>query len=130
MDYHIIKTIHQTAVALSVTGFFVRGLLSLGGSALAHTRVARILPQVIDTVLLISAVTLAATLRINPLHAPWLLAKLVGLVVYIALGMVALRAALPWSMRAGAFVAAMVTAAWIISAAITKSPLGFVSWLG
>jgi uncharacterized membrane protein SirB2 len=52
-------------------------------------------------------------------------AKLIGLLVYIGLGMVALRPGRAKRVRAVAWVAALATVAWIISVAITKNPLGF-----
>ena len=54
-------------------------------------RVARTLPHVVDTVLIVSAIWLAWLLRVSPTNAPWLAAKIAGLLVYIAFGMVALR---------------------------------------
>lgn len=129
MDYAVVKTVHQTAVALSVTGFALRGVLSLRGSPWAGVRAAKVLPPVIDTVLLAAAITLVALLRIDPLHTPWLLAKLIGLVAYIALGVVALKPGLPVRVRATAWVAALVTVTWMVSVALTKSPLGFFSAL-
>lgn len=129
MDYMTLKTVHQTAVALSVTGFFVRGLLSLANSPLAGGRVAKTLPHVIDSLLLLSALMLVATLRINPAHTPWLMAKLIGLVFYIGLGVVALKPGLPAAVRALAWVAALATVGWMISVAITKSPFGFLAGL-
>lgn len=127
MNYLTVRAIHETAVALSVTGFFLRGLVGLAGVELPGGRVAKALPHAIDTVLLASALTLAWMLGITPLTAPWLLAKVCGLVVYIGLGVVALRAALPLRVRATAWVAALLSASWIVSVAITKSPLGVFS---
>ena len=124
MDYVVIKTVHQTAVALSVTGFFARGWASLSGAAWPRQRLARTLPHVIDTVLLASALLLAGVLGLTPANAPWLTAKIVGLLVYIALGMVALRPGRPATVRAAAWLAALLTFAWIVSVAITKSPWG------
>lgn len=128
MDYIIIKTLHQAAVTLSVTGFFARGWGSLWGAEWTRSRVARILPHVIDTLLLTSALLLAWMLRLTPAAAPWLMAKIVGLLFYIALGMVALRPGRPMPVRAAAWVAAMLTFAWIVSVAITKNPLGFFAF--
>ena len=129
MDYLTIRAIHETAVALSVTGFFVRGLGALVGAQPLGGRWLKALPHAVDTVLLLSALTLAWMLRITPLSAPWLLAKVCGLVAYIALGMVALRPGLSTGVRLAAWIAALVTVAWIVSVAITKSPLGFLSRL-
>jgi uncharacterized membrane protein SirB2 len=125
MDYATVKTIHQAAVALSLAGFFARGLASLAGAAWVRGRAARTLPHIVDSVLLISALALAWMLRLNPISAPWLMAKIVGLVVYIGLGMVALRPSRPPAVRAVAWLAALATFAYIVSVAMTKRPAGF-----
>lgn len=124
MDYVIVKTIHQSAVALSFVGFFARGAGALSGAAWVRRRAAKSLPHLIDSVLLLSALTLAWTLRINPLDAPWLMAKIVALIVYIGLGVVALRPASPPPVRAAAWLGALLVFGYIVSVAITKNPLG------
>lgn len=124
MDYATVKLIHQTAVSLSIAGFVLRGIASLLGARWVAGRAAKTLPHLIDTALLASAVTLAWWLRLNPLVTPWLAAKIVALVVYIALGMVALNPRRPVRMRAGAWVAALLVVGYIVSVAITKSVLG------
>jgi uncharacterized membrane protein SirB2 len=125
MDYLLIKTVHQTAVALSVAGFFARGVGALGGAVWVRGRLAKTLPHLIDSVLLLSALTLAWMLRLTPGSAPWLLAKIIGLLLYIGLGVVALRPGRPRAVRASAWVAALLTFGWIVSVALTKNPLGF-----
>jgi uncharacterized membrane protein SirB2 len=81
MDYALVKLVHQGAVTLSLTGFFVRGAASLAGAHWVQGRAAKTLPHVVDSVLLLSALTLTWMLRLDPGHAPWLLAKIIGLVV-------------------------------------------------
>ena len=130
MDYVAIKAVHQTAVALSFAGFFGRGLGALQGAAWVRSRTAKTLPHLVDTVLLASAITLAWTLHLNPLATPWLLAKIVGLLVYIGLGTVALRPGRSRQTRAAAWAGALATFGYIASVALTKSPLGFLVWLG
>ena len=130
VDYFAVKLVHQSAVALSVSGFFVRGAASLTGASWVESRTAKTLPHIIDSVLLLSALTLAWMLRLTPMNSPWLLAKIVGLVVYVALGVVALRPGRSTAVRATAWVAALATAGWIVSVAITKSALGFFGKLG
>ena len=125
MDYFFVKTIHQGAVALSLTGFFARGLGSLQGAAWVRGRLAKSLPHVVDSVLLLSALTLAWMLRLNPAEAPWLMAKIIGLLLYIGLGLVALKPGRPLRVRATAWAAALLTFVWIASVAMTKNPLGF-----
>jgi uncharacterized membrane protein SirB2 len=127
LDYYTVKLVHQGAVALSLAGFAIRGAASLAGASWVQRRLAKTLPHVIDTVLLLSALILAWMLRLDPANAPWLMAKIIGLVVYILLGIVALHPRRPRALRAGAWIGALATAAWIVSVAITKNPLGFLS---
>jgi uncharacterized membrane protein SirB2 len=122
-----VKLIHQSAVALSLTGFFVRGAASLSGATWVQSRMAKTLPHVIDTVLLLSALTLAWMLSLTPANAPWLMAKVVGLVAYVALGIIAMRPTRSRRVRVAAWLAAMATAGWIVSVAITKSAWGVFS---
>jgi len=130
LDYAALKLVHQGAVALSVTGFFVRGLASLAGAGWVRGRAAKSLPHAVDTVLLLSALAMAWTLRLTPGNAPWLLAKIVGLVLYVAFGVVALRPGRSLAARTAAWVAALATVGWIVSVAITKNPRGFLAMLG
>lgn len=127
MDYAAIKLIHQTAVTLSVSGFFVRGAASLLGASWVRARMARTVPHLVDSLLLLSGLMLAWTLRLTPDRAPWLLAKLAGLVVYVGLGVVALRPGRPRGIRAAAWIGALGVVGWMVSVAILKHPLGVFS---
>jgi len=127
MDYASVKLIHQGTVALSIAGFFARGVASLAGAAWVRGRAARTLPHLVDSVLLGSAVALAWMLRLNPLDTPWLAAKIAGLLAYIGLGMVALQPTRPRALRAAAWIAALASFAQIVAIAITKSPLGLLA---
>jgi uncharacterized membrane protein SirB2 len=129
LDYFTVRTIHMTAVALSFTGFVVRGLGGLRGAAWVRGRAARTWPHVVDTVLLLSAITLVALLQPSLSGSGWLLAKIAGLVAYVGLGTVALKPGRPRAVRATAFVAALLVFGWIVSVAITKSPAGLFSRL-
>lgn len=135
MGYEILKMIHVSAVALSFSGFAARGIGVLREAAWVRHRVARTLPHVIDTVLLASALAMLWLIRLPPWSAPWLRAKLIGLVVYIALGMLALRPARaahlgrPRSVRLAACIGALTVFAYIVSVAVTKTPLGPLLWL-
>ena len=59
----------------------------------------------------------------------WLTAKVLGLVAYIVLGAVALRRGRTKAARAPAFVAALLTAGYIVSVAVTRDPRGPLAWL-
>jgi uncharacterized membrane protein SirB2 len=129
MDYGTVKLIHQSAVALSFAGFFARGLGVFAGAAWVRARVAKTLPHIVDSVLLLSALWLAWTLRLTPAEAPWLLAKIIGLVVYIGLGTLALKPGRSLRLRAVAWFAALAVFGYIVSVALTKSVHGFFVWL-
>jgi uncharacterized membrane protein SirB2 len=126
VDYGALKVVHQSAVALSFAGFFARGLGMLGEAAWIRTRLARTLPHVVDTILLASAIGLVYLLDVNPFRTPWLAAKIVGLLVYIVLGGIALRYGRSKGMRVAAWIAALLTFVYIVSVAITKNAAGFL----
>jgi uncharacterized membrane protein SirB2 len=130
MDYSTLKTIHVSAVAISGAGFFARGIGMLSGGSWVRHRLAKTLPHIVDTVLIVSALWLAWVLRLTPTNAPWITAKIVGLLVYIGIGMVALRFGRTKATRGIAWLAAMLTFAYIVSVAITKDPRGFLLALG
>ena len=83
----------------------------------------RVVPHVVDTVLLASALYLAG--QLGPGAGSWLAAKVAGLVVYVAAGVVALRGGKTRGARIAAFVFALATFGYIVSVAVTKSPWGF-----
>jgi uncharacterized membrane protein SirB2 len=114
-------------VVLSITGFGVRGGLMLAGSPLLQTPFVRIAPHVIDTVLLASAAWLAWFLGQYPFVHPWLTAKVLGLLAYIVLGAIALKRGRTRAQRASAFAAALLAAAYVVSVALTRDPLGFLA---
>ena len=130
MDYATLKLLHQGTVAISVTGFVLRGLGSFFDAAWAGGRLARTLPHAVDTLLLLSALALAWMLRLTPGAAPWLAAKIAGLLIYIGLGMLALRPGRPLALRIGAWLAALLVFGWIVSVALSKNPLGALRGLG
>lgn len=119
--YQAIKHIHVTCVILSLAGFALRGVWMLVDSRLLTHRLTRVLPHVVDTVLLGSAITLAVMIEQYPLQAPWVTAKVIGLIVYILLGAVALKRGRTRAVRATAFVAALLVFSWIVSVALSKN---------
>jgi len=120
--YQAVKHLHLTCVALSICGFVLRGVWMMTDSPLLRARLTRILPHVVDSLLLVSAVYLVSQLGSIP---AWVWAKIGGLLVYIAFGMLALKAGRPLALRVMALAAAVVTFTWIVSVAITKVPAGF-----
>ena len=124
--YYGIKHLHVLLAVISILGFALRGVWMMSGSALLEKRLVRVLPHVVDTLLLLSAIALAVMIAQYPFVAGWVTAKVVGLVVYIALGMIALRRGRTKGIRIAAFFAAIVVFAWIASVAVSKNPAGFL----
>ncbi|HEX7054484.1 MAG TPA: SirB2 family protein [Burkholderiales bacterium] len=127
--YLLAKSLHVGCVILSLGGFLARGLLMIAGSPLLGSRVVRVAPHVVDTVLLASALWLAWMLRQYPFVHGWLTAKVLGLVAYIVLGSIALRRGRTKRIRIAAFAAASATAFYIVSVALTHDARGFLLWL-
>jgi len=123
MTYAVLKIIHLAAVAASFALFFLRGLWMMLDSPQLQRRWVRIVPHVNDTVLLAAGVWLAFALRLAPGESAWLVAKLVALIVYIGLGMLALRPGRSKPRRAAAWLAALVVFGYIVAVAVTRSPL-------
>jgi len=124
-----IKIIHISCALLSFVGFFVRGVWMLQYSALLQQRWVKVTPHIVDTLLLSSAVMLAVAWRISPLEQPWLMAKIIALVVYIGLGVVALRFGRNKNIRLSAWLLGLLTFTYIVSVAISKSAAGFFASL-
>jgi uncharacterized membrane protein SirB2 len=122
VDYLTIKSIHVASVAASYALFFIRGLWMVRDSPLLSRRWVRIVPHVVDTVLLASALTLAWMLRQYPFGAGWLTAKVTGLVIYIGLGTLALKRGRLKRVRVQAWIAAQAVFLYIVLVALTKNP--------
>lgn len=125
--YLALRELHRTAVILSFTLFALRGLWMLADSPQLQRRWVRIVPHLIDTVLLASAIGLTLILQQYPFVNGWLTAKMLALIAYILLGHIALKRGPTRSIRAVAWVAALATFGYIISVALTHDPLGFLA---
>lgn len=123
MTYIAIKHLHVTAAVLSILLFIVRACWSVTGSPRLQSGFARIAPHIIDTLLLLGGIYLASVLG---WHQPWIAAKLVGIVLYIAVGTVAIKRGKTPASRATAAVAAVIIFLYIVGVALTKQPM---SWL-
>ncbi len=125
MDYMALKHVHVTSVVLSYTLFLLRGIWMLRLSPILQQRWVKIIPHVNDTVLLVSAVILAVQTHRNPIEEPWLAAKIIGLVVYIMLGIIAFRLSKTYQTKMTLWILAQVVFIYIVSVALTKNPLLF-----
>lgn len=123
--YFAFKHIHMLCATLSIIGFIIRGALAIKGSSFLQKKWIRIAPHIIDTLLILSAIGLAVSIQQYPFVNAWLTAKLLGLIVYIFLGVVTLKIAKTQPARVAAYLLAIATFAYIASVAVTKTPLPF-----
>lgn len=123
MSYYVLKHLHVTCVVLSGLGFCLRGWWMLNESPLRLHCLTRILPHVVDSLLLGSALTMAWMSGQYPFLNGWLTAKLFGLIAYILLGMTALKRGRTMAIRARFFGLAVLAYLYIVSVALTRSPL-------
>ena len=128
--YTALRHIHMTTIALSGIFFLVRAIaVNLAGAGWPRLRPMRMSSYAIDTVLLASAIALTVVTGQYPFADSWLTVKVVLLVVYIALGIIALRPARPAPVRLSATAAAATVFLFIVTVARTHHPLGVFSGL-
>jgi uncharacterized membrane protein SirB2 len=124
-----LKALHVGCALLSITLFVVRGTWRFAESPRLQQRWVRIAPHLIDTVFLGSGIALAVRLHQYPFADAWLTAKVLGLVAYIILGSLALKGRTP-AVRTAAFVAALLTFAYIVGVARVRNPGSWAVFLG
>lgn len=120
MSYLAVKHLHMSSVALSGMLFLLRGFWMMRDSPMLGRRWVKVVPHVVDTVLLASAVTLAVWSSQYPFAQDWLTAKVLALAVYIALGSVALKRGKTKRVRIAAFAAAAAVFLYIVRVALTR----------
>ena len=124
-----LKYAHLALAIASISGFVLRGFWMMTGSALLGHKAVRITPHLVDTLFLVTGIALVLQLSLPVMQSPWLLAKFAGLVVYIILGAIALRRGPTISVRLVAFVGALSAFAYIVGAAVSKSPASWFAFL-
>lgn len=117
--YMMAKHLHMTAVGMSVLLFVFRFIYGQMNPSFLQKKWVKVVPHIIDTVLLGSAIWLCVILSQYPIVNSWLTAKVIGVIGYILFGLLALKSETPvkkWGGFAGALIVLGVTA----KVAITK----------
>ncbi len=118
-----VLTLHVATVLISISGFIFRGILLFNSSSMLNRKWLKITPHVNDTILILSALFLVRQADLSFLATPWLQAKIVALIFYIALGLIAFRFAKNKQTRMLAWNVAIVVFVYIAAVAVTKNPL-------
>jgi len=122
MSFAIIKIIHIICMILSYILFSLRGIWMIQGSSLLKLRWVKVLPHVIDTILLASAITLVAMIQQYPGLNIWISAKIGALLLYILLGMMAFRFGKTQKIKIISWILAQIVFFYIVLVALTKNP--------
>lgn len=127
--YQQIKWVHISCVVLSGGLFALRAVFAVTGSAYANHAMLRRLSYAIDTTLLAAALLLASIIHQWPFIQPWLTMKVLLLLAYIALGLIALRLGKTRPVRLACSGAALIVYSFIISVALTHDSRGFLLFM-
>lgn len=127
--YPPLKHAHVILAVASGIGFFAHGVLMLRDSPWRRTVWFRVVPHVVDTLLLASAVVLAGYSGQLPWAVDWLGVKIGVLLAYIVCGAIALKRAPTLRIRAVFFVLALALYAQIVTIALTRRPAGYLAFL-
>lgn len=120
MNYLVVKHLHITFAVISGSFFLLRGIWMLRSSDMLQRRWVKVVPHAVDTLLLTTALIMVFWSGQYPFDQPWLTAKVLALVAYIALGTVALKRGRTGAVRAGALFAALAVFAYIVAVALTR----------
>ncbi|WP_318357830.1 invasion regulator SirB2 [Enterobacter sp.] len=125
--FRFLITLHLACVVSTISLFVLRYWWKYTNNAKLSMRWVRVLPHVIDTLLLLSGAGLIWITHYLPftVKGAWLTEKLFGVIIYIVLGFIALGRHRPRSQQAGflAFLLGLVVLYIIIKLATTKIPL-------
>ncbi|CAH0217952.1 Release factor glutamine methyltransferase [Rahnella aquatilis] len=126
MVYVWIKNLHLLTITLSIASFVLRLFWKWAGSAMMQKRWVKTVPHIVDTVLLLSGISLIFITHFYPFspQGTWLTEKIFGVIIYIALGFVALsKRPVSQNIRWLAFILALACLYLILKLALTKIPL-------
>jgi len=118
MNYIFYKHLHTTFAALSIIFFVIRAYWSVMQASCLQNRFVRIAPHVIDTLFLLTGLAMAFAIGFG--H-PWLIAKIIGLIAYIFVGIYAIRKGKTRTSRLVAAIIAILIYLYIVGIALNKS---------
>jgi uncharacterized membrane protein SirB2 len=116
-----IRTLHIAFAILTIISFSLRGVWMLMDSPLLLLKPSRIVPHIIDALLLFTGIVLAINYTYNNIEFGWLLAKLAAIILYIVAGAIALKYGETRMDRIMALVISYCLLAVIVSLALTRS---------
>ena len=125
LSYIGLKHAHVSFVIVSYLLFVFRGAFAVRGTY-QPTRFWNLLIHGVDTMLLLCGVSLAIWLSLNPWVTPWLMVKLIALVLYVLLAALLVRRGRTRTIRLAAYVVAQLIFLYMVLVAISHNPLVFI----
>jgi len=118
--YSILKFGHVFCVVISGSLFVYRYAKIRVHPDRPLPKALKVLPHINDTVLLLCAIGMLILIGLNPFATPWLLAKILAVLLYILLGTICMRS-LPGSRhQTVSFVAAVSVFTYILFVGLSK----------
>ena len=117
----MIKLIHMSTAFISISLFLLRGFWVYRNSTMMNKKWVKIVPHVNDTVLLITAIILSLSIQQYPFTDSWLTAKFTALIIYIVLGMFALKRAKELKNKVIFFILSLLMFGYIVGVALTRT---------
>ncbi len=114
-----LKIVHIFFAALSFSGFIYRFTINNIDPRQLQRKMLKIFPHVVDTALLISGFTLVYQYHWLSREHHWLIVKMLALLIYIGLGVVAMRS--QTKLRWFALLGSLLCYAFMIGAAVSKT---------
>lgn len=125
--YIILKHLHLSCIALSITLFVTRFYWRKQNVSMLQEKWVKILPHMVDTILLGSAIGMAIIASINPFEQHWLAAKILALLAYIVAGTFAIKRAQSANAQNISFVLALACFVYILMVAISKQVIPWMN---
>jgi uncharacterized membrane protein SirB2 len=127
INHSALLVLHIGCVFASAGLFLLRYVLATLGVNWRQSIALRVMPHIVDTALLISAILLCVTLQQYPFVNGWLTVKVILLIVYIGLGTLTLSKNRTAKSRRVTFFLAAVVFVFIVSVARSHNPLGVLA---
>ena len=122
--YPEIRTVHIAAELASASLFALRGIGVFSGARWPMAAPVKLLSYTIDTVLLTAALMLMTIVQQYPFADAWLTVKVLLLIVYIVMGILAFRGPFSERTRIVIWAGALLVVGYIFFVARAHDPLG------
>lgn len=121
----MLKHLHMTVAFISVALFTLRFVWTLVQSNQLSKKWVKVVPHIVDTLLLSLGVVMMVKLALNPMEQMWLAEKLIAVVAYIFTGYYTLKLARNRTMQIVGFLGALGWVMLIVRLAVTKQGIFF-----